>query len=62
MRDATGVFNNATQELTCYDLPYDDTEQDGIWDWQYCTEMLPQVSGWMMLCTYSMPMACWQFH
>eukprot|EP00045_Choanoeca_perplexa_P017149 m.243329 g.243329 ORF g.243329 m.243329 type:complete len:499 (+) comp17462_c0_seq2:4261-5757(+) len=42
MRAATAVYNNATQSLSCYDLPYDDIEQDGIWDWQYCTEMIPQ--------------------
>jgi hypothetical protein len=42
MKIATDVYNNATLNTPCYALP-DDVEQDGIWDYQYCTEMLPQV-------------------
>lgn len=37
------VFNNATQDLSCFQLP-EDTEDDGIWDYQWCTELLPQES------------------
>lgn len=40
MADASGVFYNVTG-LTCYDLPVD-PDFDGIWDYQWCTEMLPQ--------------------
>lgn len=39
--NATGVFNNATLNVKCYDLPtniYD----DGEWDFQVCTETLPE--------------------
>jgi len=41
MRDATGVFYNASQRKECFDLPAD-PNFDGIWDYQWCTEMLPQ--------------------
>lgn len=37
------VFNNATQDLQCFTLP-EDPEDDGIWDYQWCTELLPQES------------------
>lgn len=40
MRDAGGVFYNASA-VHCYELP-DDPNFDGIWDYQWCTEMLPQ--------------------
>jgi len=40
-RQATDVFNNATQDVLCYTLPTDIWE-DGIWDYQWCTEMLPE--------------------
>lgn len=33
---AAGVFNNGTKDQPCYTLP-EDTEDDGIWDWVYCT-------------------------
>jgi lysosomal Pro-X carboxypeptidase len=37
---AAAVFNNATQDVACYDLPTDDVFEDGIWDVQWCTETL----------------------
>lgn len=41
LRDAGNVFNNATQDLECLALP---SPQDfgGIWDYQWCTQLLPQ--------------------
>ena len=41
LRDAAGVLYNASEQLHCFDLP-SDPNFDGIWDYQYCTEMLPQ--------------------
>ena len=38
---AGNVFNNATQNIECYALPTD-LWLDGIWDYQYCTETLPE--------------------
>ena len=38
---AIKVFNNASGTETCFDLPAD-LEDDGIWDYIYCTETLPQ--------------------
>jgi len=38
--DAGGVFYNASS-VQCYELP-DDPNFDGIWDYQWCTEMMPQ--------------------
>ena len=38
---AGAVFNNATQNVACYALPTD-LYLDGIWDYQYCTETLPE--------------------
>ena len=35
------VYYNASKDLQCNELP-SNVEQDGIWDWQYCTETLPQ--------------------
>lgn len=40
---AAAVYNNATQDLQCFTLPAD-VEDDGIWDYQWCTELLPQES------------------
>ena len=40
MADASGIFYNVTG-IKCYDLPTD-PDFDGIWDYQWCTEMLPQ--------------------
>lgn len=37
---AAGVFNNATSDVACYELPTDIWE-DGIWDYQWCTQLLP---------------------
>ncbi|KAJ1463251.1 peptidase S28 [Pelagophyceae sp. CCMP2097] len=39
--DATNVLNNASGAVACFDEPLD-LNFDGIWDYQYCTEMLPQ--------------------
>lgn len=41
VRDAANVFNNATQDLACLKLPTQE-DFDGIWDFQWCTQMLPQ--------------------
>eukprot|EP00755_Sulcionema_specki_P012542 Sspe_Gene.51688::Locus_28676_Transcript_1_1_Confidence_1.000_Length_1507::g.51688::m.51688/K01285/PRCP; lysosomal Pro-X carboxypeptidase len=41
MGKAAGVYNNATKDLSCYTLPQDE-EQDGIWDFMWCTQLLPQ--------------------
>lgn len=41
MREATGVFYNASHTAQCFELP-DDPNFDGIWDYQWCTELLPQ--------------------
>jgi lysosomal Pro-X carboxypeptidase len=38
---AGGVFNNVTADVECYSLPTDIWE-DGIWDYQWCTEQLPE--------------------
>lgn len=43
LRDGAAVYNNATQDLTCYTPPAD-VEEDGEWDYQWCTELLPQES------------------
>ena len=45
---ASGVFNNATSTVgECYELPSDD-EYDGIWDYQWCTELMPQETYFAM--------------
>lgn len=45
---ASGVFNNATGTVgECYELPSDD-EYDGIWDYQWCTELMPQETYFAM--------------
>jgi lysosomal Pro-X carboxypeptidase len=41
------VFNNATGQLPCFDLPSDD-EDDGMWDYLWCTETLPQETYFRM--------------
>ncbi|CAH0489467.1 unnamed protein product [Peronospora farinosa] len=41
LRDAAFVFHNATKDLPCFKIPTL-WDYDGIWDYQYCTEMLPQ--------------------
>jgi len=41
LRDASAVFYNASGSEQCYSLPTDDNF-DGVWDYQWCTEMLPQ--------------------
>lgn len=41
LRDAANVYYNATKDLTCFKIPTL-WDYDGIWDYQYCTEMLPQ--------------------
>merc|ERR1712151_1153939 len=40
LREASGVLYNASK-VQCYELPAD-PNFDGIWDYQWCTEMLPQ--------------------
>ncbi|EGD74214.1 hypothetical protein PTSG_06225 [Salpingoeca rosetta] len=43
LRDGAAVYANATQDLTCFDIPdQKHVEQDGIWDYQWCTELMPQ--------------------
>jgi lysosomal Pro-X carboxypeptidase len=39
---AAGVFNNATSNVACYGLPTGDIFEDGIWDYLWCTEQLPE--------------------
>jgi len=38
---AAGVLYNVTKTEPCFALP-GDPNYDGIWDWQWCTELLPQ--------------------
>ncbi len=38
---AAAIYNNATQDQPCFTLP-DDPDYDGIWDYLWCTETLPQ--------------------
>ena len=38
---AAAVFNNATLNLQCFDLPTD-PDYDGIWDYMWCTDTLCQ--------------------
>eukprot|EP00656_Telonema_subtile_P017394 TRINITY_DN1932_c0_g1_i2.p1 TRINITY_DN1932_c0_g1~~TRINITY_DN1932_c0_g1_i2.p1 ORF type:complete len:500 (-),score=96.07 TRINITY_DN1932_c0_g1_i2:95-1594(-) len=40
LADASGVFYNATN-VSCFELPAD-PDFDGIWDYQWCSEMQPQ--------------------
>lgn len=40
---AGAVFNNATQDISCYDVPTD-YWLDGQWDYQWCTETIPEES------------------
>lgn len=48
LADAAGVYTNASGSAgACYRLPADD-EYDGIWDYQWCTELLPQETYFMM--------------
>ena len=43
MAAAAGVLYNASGRAACYELPESDLDgDDGIWDWQYCTQRLPQ--------------------
>lgn len=39
---AGAVFNNATLNVPCYALPASDPFEDGIWDWQWCTQLVPE--------------------
>jgi lysosomal Pro-X carboxypeptidase len=41
LRDAANVYNNASKDFECFKLPKL-TSFDGIWDYQWCTQMLPQ--------------------
>lgn len=40
---ASSVFNNATLNIECYDVPTD-YWLDGQWDYQWCTETIPEES------------------
>jgi len=43
MAAAAGVLYNASGKARCYALPRSALDGgDGIWDWQYCTQRLPQ--------------------
>lgn len=44
LQRAAGVLYNVTETEVCLTLP-DDPNYDGIWDYQYCSELLPQVCG-----------------
>jgi len=41
LRAAAGVLYNVTGRERCFALPAD-PNYDGIWDYQWCTELLPQ--------------------
>ena len=47
VRHAVSVFYNVTQDQPCFELPDYPTAltpgspMDGLWDWQWCTEQLP---------------------
>ena len=41
MAEAIGIFYNASRQEQCYTVP-SDPNYDGIWDYQWCTERLPQ--------------------
>ena len=41
MAAAAGVFYNASRREACLEFP-DDPNFDGIWDYQFCMERLPQ--------------------
>ena len=48
VREAISVLYNVSQTANCFDLPDFptatdpmDTPNDGIWDWQWCTQQLP---------------------
>ena len=47
VKESVSVLYNVTGDTSCYDLPAYPTPvtpgapNDGIWDWQWCTEMLP---------------------
>lgn len=41
VRDASNVYYNASKDQSCFKLPTL-WDIDGIWDYQYCTELLPQ--------------------
>jgi len=47
LKQAVSVLYNVTKDVKCYDLPDYPTAttpgipMDGIWDWQWCTEFLP---------------------
>ena len=47
IRQAVSVLYNVSQDKTCFDLPSYPTPasagapMDGMWDWQWCTEQLP---------------------
>jgi len=41
LHEATNVFHNVSGQLSCIELPADENFDD-IWDYQWCTEMLPQ--------------------
>ena len=46
MAAAAGVLYNASGSVRCNELPADADYvdgNDGIWDYQYCTQRLPQV-------------------
>ncbi|KAJ1477815.1 hypothetical protein T484DRAFT_1819986 [Baffinella frigidus] len=47
MRAAAMVFYNASGEAKCLELP-DDGDYDGVWNYQYCTELLPQETHFAM--------------
>ena len=40
-RAGSNIFNNASKLETCLLVPQD-IESDGVWDYQWCSEMLPQ--------------------
>jgi lysosomal Pro-X carboxypeptidase len=57
MKSAAAVLANATADMSCFDIPpnpytHPEASYDGIWDYQRCTEMMPD-SFWFTANGYS---------
>eukprot|EP00055_Hartaetosiga_balthica_P008679 m.33071 g.33071 ORF g.33071 m.33071 type:complete len:491 (+) comp6428_c0_seq1:94-1566(+) len=49
LNDAAAVYNNVTGSMQCYSIPdRSQVEQDGIWDYQWCSELMPQETYFTM--------------
>jgi lysosomal Pro-X carboxypeptidase len=59
MAAAAGVLYNASGAARCYELPTSALDGgDGIWDWQFCTQRMPQESYFNLTGTADM---FWRF-